>query len=131
MNNKSQYIKLFSQQSDGFMDLANEIFPTDVDIKYGINACITLRKLNPRMLLDYWMTYIYITNIEEINNNDISWITDINKYAFLSDIKGGKKGQDIMRRLKPSVLALDENKKQQIADFCLKLSKITVLYFTK
>jgi hypothetical protein len=127
MNNKQFYIKTFCEYTDKFIKLAEKVLPGNIDVKYAKNGIYALKKINPKLLIEYWFIYIYIPYKDRINNNDIDFLLK-GDYSFLDEIKGGHKGKAVLLKIQELITDIDDTHIDSARDYTIKLSKLSLLY---
>ena len=127
MNNKQFYIKTFCEYTDKFIKLAEKVLPGNIDVKYAKNGIYALKKINPKLLIEYWFIYIYIPYKDRINNNDIDFLLK-GDYSFLDTIKGGHKGKAVLLKIQQLITDIDDSYIDKARDYTVKLSKLSLLY---
>jgi len=129
LNKKPLYLKNFGTCIDEFIKTVEDEFPNDVDVKYAKNGIATIKKSNPRVLVEYWLKYVYIPNKDKIHNGDVSFIID-GDHRVLDGFDGGAKVKDALFRLKDPISKLNKDLITKLATYILNMSKLSVLYFS-
>lgn len=129
VSRKIIYMKNFLKCLDEFINSIDEKFPNDVDVTYARNGIEKIKKSNPRILIEYWLNYVYLPNKDKIHNNDISFIID-GDHRVLDGVNGGTKVRDAIFRLKEPISKLDEPIKNTLGVYILNMSKLSILYFS-
>jgi len=131
-NNKKQvYMKNFGVLSESFIQVIEDQFPADIDVKFAKNAILALKKTNPRMLMNYWLIYIYVPNRDQIDRGDYHFLDNIEKYnKLLDECEYGSSVKESLLRLKTPVYKLDPEHLSMWMDYVLKMSKLSFLYFS-
>ena len=124
---KKQLSSLFFQEMDKFIKEVDEHFPNDRDVLYAKNGISAIRKTNPRLVIDSWLSYIYLPHSEYINECNLSFITNGN-YEILNNVNGGEAVKQSLFRLREPISSLPEDKLKEVADIILKMSKLSFLY---
>ena len=114
-----------------FMELVDDIvsvFPEDVDIMTAKNSFITIKKMNPKLLIKAWDSFVVSKYHKEIENGDISYF--LNK-DYSEDLVGAPQSQqiiDAIDRLRKPIKMMDDGNKEKILKYLQNLSKLTLIY---
>ena len=126
---KQVYMKGFNTCIAEFIDLVDREFPNDHDITYAKNAILTVKKTNPRILVEYWLQYIFVPNKDKISALDITVLTE-GHHEVLDGIKGGEKIREAIQRFRGPISKMDTDKQYEVATLIFKISKLSCLYFS-
>jgi hypothetical protein len=69
-------MKAFLNQFTDFVEDVQSVFPDNVDIDSAKTALMLMKKTNPRMLMNAWVTYIVGPYTEKIEKGDIGFFLD-------------------------------------------------------
>jgi hypothetical protein len=76
MSDRSIVMKAFLNQFTDFVEDVQSVFPDNVDIDSAKTALMLMKKTNPRMLMNAWVTYIVGPYTEKIEKGDIGFFLD-------------------------------------------------------
>ena len=76
MSDKSIVLKAFVNQFTDFVEDVQSVFPDNVDIDSAKTALFLLKKTNPRILLNTWITFIAEPYGAQIEQGDIGFFLD-------------------------------------------------------
>ena len=76
MSDRSIVMKAFLNQFTDFVEDVQSVFPDNVDIDSAKTAQMLMKKTNPRMLMNAWVTYIVGPYTEKIEKGDIGFFLD-------------------------------------------------------
>jgi hypothetical protein len=62
-------LQAFNTQLENFINYLEQTFPNEMSIKTYHTSILLLKKVNPRKILDFFATYIYIYKDQIMNNN--------------------------------------------------------------
>ena len=131
ISKKNIYMKNFGKLSESFIEVIEKEFPDDIEVRFAKNAILTLKKTNPRLLMNYWLTYIYMPNKEQIDVYDYSFIMNIDKFDnILEGFAQGEQIKNALNRLQSPVMNMSEENKKLWMTFVNNMSKLSVLYFS-
>lgn len=114
-----------------FMELVDDIvsvFPDDVDIMTAKNSFITIKKMNPKLLIKAWDSFVVSKYHKEIENGDISYFLEKD---YSQDLVGTPQSQqiiDAIDRLRKPIKMMDTGNKEKILKYLQNLSKLTLIY---
>lgn len=72
-SDKSIIMKAFLNQFTDFVEDVYSVFPDNADIESAKTALFLIKKTNPRILMNAWITYIVGPYTEEIEKGDIGF----------------------------------------------------------
>lgn len=72
-SDKSIIMKAFLNQFTDFVEDVYSVFPDNADIESAKTALFLIKKTNPRILMNAWVTYIVGPYTEEIEKGDIGF----------------------------------------------------------
>ena len=76
MSDKSIVLKAFVNQFTDFVEDVQSVFPDNVDIDSAKTALFLLKKTNPRILLNTWITFIAEPYGAQIEQGDIGFFLE-------------------------------------------------------
>lgn len=76
MSDKSIVLKAFINQFTDFVEDVQSVFPDNADIDSAKTALFLLKKTNPRILLNTWITFIAEPYGTQIEQGDIGFFLD-------------------------------------------------------
>lgn len=76
MSDKSIVLKAFINQFTDFVEDVQSVFPDNADIDSAKTALFLLKKTNPRILLNTWITFIAEPYGAQIAQGDIGFFLD-------------------------------------------------------
>ena len=84
----SNVLKIFNNHFSEFLDDVQNVFPSNTDISTAKFALLSIRKLNPSMIIKIWKSYISDKYLEQINVGDISFFIDKDYNTDFVDVDG-------------------------------------------
>ena len=124
--NKSIIIKGFNKHFEEFIQDVQSIFPEDDEVKTMKNLLFLFKKTNPRLILEYWNTYISVPYQEPIENGDISFF--INK-DYSADVTMTDSISSFIERLRGYVKNMTEENQKKSMKYIQNLCNLTKLYY--
>ena len=76
MSDKSIVMKAFLNQFTDFVNDVQSVFPENADIESAKTALFLIKKTNPRILMNAWVTYIVGPYNDQIEKGDIGFFLD-------------------------------------------------------
>ena len=123
---KSFLVKGFNKHFDEFIEDVQNVFPEDDEVKTMKNLLSLFKKTNPKLVLDYWNTYIRIPYQEPIENGDISFF--IYK-DYSSDVTMTDGICSFIERLRGYVKNMAEENQQKSMKYIQNLCNLTKMYY--
>lgn len=123
---KSFIIKGFNKHFDEFIEDIQVIFPQDDEVKTMKSLLFLFKKTNPRLVLEYWNTFIRIPYQKPIENGDISFF--INK-DYSVDVTMTDNISNFIERLKGYVKDMTEENQKKSMKYIQNLCSLTKLYY--
>jgi hypothetical protein len=116
--------------NDHFIEFVNDVhcvFPDDADILATKNALTTIRKLNPKMIVKIWNSFIVSKYKSEIEAGNIEFF--INK-DYSQDVSVSTNSDKIMEsidRLRDPIKNMSEENQAKVMKYIQNLTKLSQL----
>ena len=123
---KSFIVKGFNKHFDEFIEDIQSVFPDDDEIKTMKSLLFVLKKTNPKLVLEYWSTYISVPYKEPIETGDISFF--IHK-DYSVDVTMTDDISKFIERLRGYVKNMTEENQQKSMKYIQNLSNLSKLYY--
>ena len=120
-------VRTFNSQFYEFIGDIQRTYPEDVDILTAQNALESMRKINPKLIANYWYHHIYLQYKAQIEGEDISFFLTKDYSDDLQKSKNSDKIMTAIDRLREPFRNMDQNK---MLSYIKKLSKISILIFS-
>ena len=114
-----------------FMELVEDIvsvFPDDVDILTAKNSFITIKKMNPKLLIKAWDTFVVSKYNNEIETGNISYFLDKDYTEDLEANPNSKQIIEAIDRLRVPIKTMTGENQDKILKYLQNLCKLTLLY---
>ena len=124
----SPILTAFNNQFSEFMDDIIHIFPDNKDLLTTKNMMTTLRKGNPRLLIQIWKTFITDPYSSEIEEGDITCIIDKD---YGTDIQKMNDTDKIIRgidRLRNPIKSMEKSNQNACMKYIQNMSKLSTIY---
>lgn len=121
-------ITIFNDHFIEFVDDIQQIFPLNIDILSAKNSILTIRKLNPSIVIKIWKSYIADVYQTQIDNDDISFF--INK-DYSKDLVYSSNSDKIMssiNRLRDPISQMTPGDQVKTMKYIKNLTKLSLLY---
>ena len=125
--NKSHILKTFNNHFEEFMQDILRVFPNDNDLIACKEALLTLRKNNPKLIINVFKTNVIGPYRNEIKSNNIEFFINKNYNGELED----KHSSQILSKidlLREPVRNMGEEDKQNVVKYLNNLLKLCDLY---
>lgn len=122
-------LSIFNDQFIQLLEDIHTIFPDNSDVLTGKNTLITIRKTNPKLLIQIWLTLVYLPYKTEIDNGNVEFF--INKdYSEDFDDKNSakKKILDVIESIRQPIREMGESNQLKTMKYIQTLSKLAVMY---
>ena len=117
--------------NDHFIEMVEDIalvFPDDMDILSAKNSLITLRKMNPKILIRSWNKYVVSKYHKEIENGDLSYFLDKDYTEDLAASSESKRIMSAIDRLRNPIKSMSPENQEKILKYLQNLSKLTLVF---
>ena len=124
----SSIVKAFN---DHFIEMVEDIasvFPDDMDIASAKNSLITLRKMNPKILIRSWNKYVVSKYHQEIAAGDLSYFLDKDYTEDLAASSESKRIMTAIDRLRTPIKSMSDANQEKILKYLQNLSKLTLAF---
>jgi hypothetical protein len=125
--NKSVIIKGFNKHFEDFIEDIQGVFPDDDEVDTMKSLLYVLKKTNPRLILEYWSSYISVPYKTPVENGDISFF--INKDYSDLDIVMTDSVSSFIERLRGYVKNMTEENQKKSMKYIQNLCSLTKLYY--
>ena len=126
---KSDLLKTFNNQLSELFEDIIRIFPNDKEIYLAYTSLTTLKKMNPKLIINVWKKYIMDTYNNEIENGNIDYFLNKN---YTDDLKNTEYANEILSKIEkirePIKSLTDENKTKTI-QYIQNLTNLCKFYY--
>jgi hypothetical protein len=136
--NKSQILQTFNDQFYDFIVDVQKILPEEKTINLLKNSFLSLKKINPRLIIQVWKDKVVSKYKEQILSGDIDYFLnkDFNEDLNAVDeykhvVKNGMdKNQinDFIEGLKPKIKTMSQRNQEITIEYLQNLVQLSVLY---
>jgi hypothetical protein len=121
-------ITIFNDHFIEFIDDIQQIFPLNVDILAAKNSILTIRKLNPSIVIKIWKTYIADVYKTQIDNDDISFFVNKDYSNDLIYSPNSEKIMTAINRLRDPISQMTTGDQVKTMKYLKNLTKLSLLY---
>jgi hypothetical protein len=118
---------ILSAFNDHFVEFVTDIqnvFPDDVDLLTAKNSLLTIRKLNPKMIVKIWNTYIVNKYSKEIEEGNIDFFINKDYSQDLSSTQNSDKIMESINRLRDPVKQMNPDNQAKTMKYIQNLTKL-------
>jgi hypothetical protein len=118
---------ILSAFNDHFVEFVTDIqnvFPDDVDLLTAKNSLLTIRKLNPKMIVKIWNTYIVSKYSKEIEEGNIDFFINKDYSQDLSSTQNSDKIMESINRLRDPVKQMNPDDQAKTMKYIQNLTKL-------
>lgn len=116
--------------NDHFIEFVNDVhcvFPDDADILATKNALTTIRKLNPRMIVKIWNSFIVSKYKSEIEAGNIEFFVNKDYSQDVSVSNNSDKIMESIDRLREPIKNMSLENQAKVMKYIQNLSKLSQL----
>ena len=125
---KIEIVSVFNKQFTEYLKLMCALFPEDNDIKNTETSLLSLRKVNPKIIIQIWYKYITIKYRDEIYADNLDYFITKN---YAEDLNDTDNAAFILRKieiLRTPISKLDRENKEKTLIFLKNLTKLSDIY---
>ena len=123
-------VNILAAFNDHFVDFVTDIhnvFPDDVDVLTAKNSLLTIRKVNPKMIVKIWNTFIVGKYKKEIEDGDLSFFIDKDYADDVSSVQNSDKIVESINRLRNPVKQMSIQNQTKVMKYIQNLTKLSVM----
>jgi hypothetical protein len=125
----SSIVSVFNDHFIEFLEDIQTIFPSNADILTAKNSILTIKKMNPAIIIKVWKKYIADIYKEKIDNDDISFFISKDYSGDLGNAQNPDKIVEIINRLREPVRQMNPTDQIKTMKYLKNLTKLSLLYF--
>ena len=125
---RSNILKGFNNHLSEFFDDIIHIFPDDIEIKKAHQSLTNLKKINPKIIINVWKTYISDHYSQQIEEGNIEYFLNKNYTSDLQDSDYNKEILEKIERMKNSIGLMGDDNKEKTIKYLQNLNKLCKLY---
>lgn len=118
----------FNNQFVEFIEDILRLFPGDKDLLLSKNGILTLKKGNPKLLIQIWKQFIADIYLKEIEAGDISFFIE-KDYTNDVQLLESDKVVEVINRLRNPIREMDQTNRDACMKYIQNMTKLTQMYF--
>jgi len=129
--NKSTILKTFNSHLLEFINEVINLMPEDLDLKTAKTFIEGLKKVNPRLVITTWNSWVVAEYRREIEAGDFTFFENKD---YSRDMVGSKQEQKILQvieRIRDDVRDMGDNNKMKSLKYMQNLTKLSDIYFSQ
>jgi DNA polymerase/3'-5' exonuclease PolX len=103
------------------------VFPDDVDVLTAKNSLLTIRKLNPKMIVKIWNTFIVGKYKKEIEAGDLGFFINKDYADDVSSAQNSDKIMESINRLRNPVKQMSIENQTKVMKYIQNLTKLSAM----
>ena len=123
----SNMLSVFNDHFFEFITDIQNVFPEDIDILSSKNALFAIRKLNPKMIVKIWKSYITNKYRNQIESNDISFFLTKDYSIDVDSTGNSDKIMEYINKLREPIKQMSEENKIKVMKYIQNLTKLSDL----
>jgi|TARA_B110000971_G_C19684365_1_gene352543 hypothetical protein len=125
---QSHILKTFNDHFIEFIEDIIKVFPENSDLVSIKNSFISFRKLNPKLVLGVFRTYVIDKYSGEIDSKNIDFFINKNYESDLQDNSSSSMIIEKIDKLRDPVREMSEDNQQKVLKYLQNLKKLCLLY---
>ena len=125
---QSHILKTFNDHFIEFIEDIIKVFPENSDLVSIKNSFISFRKLNPKLVLGVFRTYVIDKYSGEIDSKNIDFFINKNYETDLKDNSSSSMIIEKIDKLRDPVREMSEDNQQKVLKYLQNLKKLCLLY---
>ena len=125
---KSNILKTFNDHFVDFLNDIQSVFPNDSDIQASKTTLITIKKMNPRLIIKIWNEHIVKKYKNQILNGDISFFIDKDYSDDLNEMDDASSIANKINKLREPIKNMGKENQDKCMKYIQNLTKLSELY---
>jgi hypothetical protein len=121
------YLKLFNEHFEEFLNDVHSIFPENLDVLTAKNSLMAIRKANPKLVAKVWVKYVLIPYREQIEAGDIGFFLEKD---YTQDVKENSDAENIIKginRIRNPIKEMETSNQHKAMKYIQNLCKLASL----
>jgi len=127
----SLYLKAFNNCFEEHVLFIVELFPNNVDLRTAYNGLLSIKKINPSLIVKFWHSYIVQNYSEPIENEDYEYFLNKeyrNDVLNISQANYSDRIIDGIEKMRKPVSEMNTENKIKWIKYMKQLNQLSVLY---
>ena len=125
---KSNILKTFNDHFVDFLNDIQSVFPNDLDIQASKTTLLTIKKMNPRLIIKNWNEHIVKKYKNQILNGDISFFIDKDYSDDLNEMDDASSIANKINKLREPIKNMGKENQDKCMKYIQNLTKLSELY---
>ena len=125
---KSNILKTFNDHFVDFLNDIQSVFPDDSDIQSSKTTLLTIKKMNPRLIIKIWNEHIVKKYKNQILNGDISFFIDKDYSDDLNEMDDASSIANKINKLREPIKNMGKENQDKCMKYIQNLTKLSELY---
>jgi hypothetical protein len=125
---KSEVLSIFNKQFTEYLKLMVDLFPEDKDIKNTEITLLSLKKMNPRIIIQVWYKYVTTKYKEHIYAGNLDYFIQKNYAEDLTDTENSRFILNKIEVLRAPIAKLNPENKERTLVLLKNLSQLSEVY---
>lgn len=126
--NKSDILSGFNNHIIDFFNDVMKVFPNDTDIAVAHTSLLTIKKMNPRLIVTIWKAHILDPYKDQIEAGDINFFLDRDYKQDLEKVENSGTILDKINTLREPIRQMGDDNKEKTIKYIQNLTKLCGLY---
>ena len=122
------FVKLFNDHLTDFVDDVCLLFPEDVELLSAKNSLLTIKKVNPKIVIKMWQTYIGERYKEHIAAGNFDFFIEKDYVDDVSDSYYAEKIMTAINRLREPIRLMTADNREKTMLYIQNLTNIAAMY---
>ena len=125
---KSNILKTFNDHFVDFLNDIQSVFPDDSDIQASKTTLLTIKKMNPRLIIKIWNENIVKKYKNQILNGDLSFFIDKDYSDDLNEMDDASSIANKINKLREPIKNMGKENQDKCMKYIQNLTKLSELY---
>tara|TARA_Y100000389_G_scaffold205142_1_gene264012 strand:+ start:6089 stop:6478 length:390 start_codon:yes stop_codon:yes gene_type:complete len=126
---KSSILKAFNEHFLEFVNDLQRVFPNNTNIMTGKNAIMSMRKINPRLVIVGFNDAVVKSYKKEIEEGDIEFFITKDYKQDLHNVESSSEISSIIDTFRDPVKNMSNEEQEKVIKYMQNLLKLTKMYF--
>ena len=128
--NKSTIMSGFNKHFFEFADEMLNYFPENIDVKTSVNALYGIKKINPKLIIKIWHSYVVEPYKSQINNQDFNFFLNKDYNKDVSNMEQTDRVLKGIENLRKPIADMPKDDQNKCMQYVKNLATLSSHYFT-
>ena len=124
----SNIVQLFNEHFIEFVNEICNVFPHETELVVAKNSLIAIKKVNPKMIIKIWNTYIVSKYQSEIENGNLDFFINKDYSSDLNHTNNSDKILTSINRLRDPIKRMKHHEQEKTMKYIQNLTKLALLF---